>query len=148
MGVILLLLLSVVLLAALFRNHIARLQTAFLFADALGLGCYAVVGVEHALNAQLPILTAIMIGIVTACGGGLLRDVLVSDEPLLFKPGQLYVLAALIGASLFTLLILYFKMSATTAALLSIGCCFVFRMLAIAFNWKTVSVLPTSPKES
>jgi uncharacterized membrane protein YeiH len=80
--------------AALFRNHIARLQTAFLFADALGLGCYAVVGVEHALNAQLPILTAIMIGIVTACGGGLLRDVLVSDEPLLFKPGQLYVLAA------------------------------------------------------
>lgn len=90
--------------AALFRNHIARLQTAFLFADALGLGCYAVVGVEHALNAQLPILTAIMIGVVTACGGGLLRDVLVRDEPLLFKPGQFYVLAALIGASLFTLL--------------------------------------------
>src|SRR5690242_13174846 len=67
---------------------------------------------SNALNAQLPILTAIMIGIVTACGGGLLRDVLVSDEPLLFKPGQLYVLAALIGASLFTLLILYFKMPA------------------------------------
>ena len=134
--------------AALFRNHIARLQTAFLFADALGLGCYAVVGVEHALNAQLPILTAIMIGIVTACGGGLLRDVLVRDEPLLFKPGQLYVLAALIGASLFTLLILYFKMSAATAALLAIGSCFVFRMLAIAFNWKTVSVLPTSSEQS
>ena len=89
-----------------------------------------------------------MIGIVTACGGGLLRDVLVSDEPILFKPGQLYVLAALIGASLFTLLILYFKMAATTAALLSIGCCFVFRMLAIAFNWKTVSVLPTSSEQS
>jgi uncharacterized membrane protein YeiH len=90
-----------------------------------------------------------MIGIVTACGGGgLMRDVLVSDEPLLFKPGQLYVLAALIGASLFTLLILYFKMPATTAALLAIGCCFVFRMLAIAFDWKTVSVLPTSPEQS
>src|SRR4026207_1444529 len=87
-------------------------------------------------------------GVVTACGGGLLRDVLVRDEPLLFKPGQLYVLAALIGASLFTLLILYFKMPAATAALLSIGCCFVFRMLAIAFNWKTVSVLPTSPEQS
>jgi uncharacterized membrane protein YeiH len=45
-----------------------------------------------------------MIGVVTACGGGLLGDVLVRDEPLLFKPGQLYVLAALISASLFTLL--------------------------------------------
>jgi hypothetical protein len=70
--------------------------------DALGVGCYAVVGVEHALNAQLPILASIMIGVVTACGGGLLRDVLVRDEPLLFKPGQLYVLAALIGASLYS----------------------------------------------
>jgi uncharacterized membrane protein YeiH len=88
--------------AALFRNHMNRFQTVFLFADALGVGCYAVVGVEHALNAQLPILASIMIGVVTACGGGLLRDVLVRDEPLLFKPGQLYVLAALIGASLYS----------------------------------------------
>ncbi|MFL6500096.1 MAG: TRIC cation channel family protein [Candidatus Udaeobacter sp.] len=94
------------------------------------------------------VVTAIMIGIVTACAGGLLRDVLVIDEPLLFNPGQLYALAALIRASMFTLLILYFKMPATTAALLAIGCCSVLRMLAIAFDWKTVSVLPTSPEQS
>ena len=83
-----------------------------------------------------------MVGVVTACGGGLLRDVLVRHEPLLLKPGQLYLLAALIGASLFTLLFLYFKISATSAALLAIGCSFVFRTLAIVFNWKTVSVSP------
>jgi hypothetical protein len=39
-------------------------------------------------------------------------------------------------------------MPATTAALLAIGCCFVFRTLAIAFDWKTASVLPTSPEQS
>jgi hypothetical protein len=39
-------------------------------------------------------------------------------------------------------------MPATTAALLAIGCCFVFLMLAIAFDWKTVSVLPTSTEHS
>ena len=128
--------------AALFRAYIDRLQTAFLFADALGLGCYAVVGVEHALNAQLPAITAVMIGVITACGGGLLRDVLVRDEPLLFKPGQLYVLAALIGASLFSLLLFHARVSVATAALVAIGCCFVFRMLAIAFNWKTASLAP------
>jgi uncharacterized membrane protein YeiH len=128
--------------AALFRAHIDRLQTAFLFADALGLGCYAVVGVEHALNAHLPAITAVMIGVITACGGGLLRDVLVRDEPLLFKPGQLYVLAALIGASLFSLLLFHARVSVATAALVAIGCCFVFRMLAIAFNWKTASLAP------
>jgi uncharacterized membrane protein YeiH len=129
--------------AALLRDRADRLQRVFLFADALGVGCYAVVGVERALNAQLPILAAIMIGVVTACGGSLLRDVLVRDEPLLFQPGQLYVLAALIGASLFTLLLLFFKISAVLAALFAIGCCFVFRVLAIVFNWKTV---PVSPK--
>jgi uncharacterized membrane protein YeiH len=69
------------------------------------------------------------------------------DEPLLFKPGQFYVLAAIIGASLFSLLILYFKMPATEAALLAIGSCFIFRVLAIAFNWKTVSVSPPPPIE-
>ena len=89
-----------------------------------------------------------MTGVVTACGGGLLRDVLVRGEPLLFKPGQLYVLAALIGASLFTLLILFFKTSAVLAALIAIGCCFVFRILAIAFNWKTVSVSPASSAQA
>ena len=87
-----------------------------------------------------------MIGVVTACGGGLLRDVLVREEPLLFKPGQLYVLAALIGASLFTLLLLYFKIPATLAALLAIACSFLFRTLAIVFNWKTVSVSPSWPR--
>src|SRR4026207_86052 len=84
-------------------------------------------------------------GVVPACGGGLLRDVLVRDEPLLFKPGQLYVLAALSGASLFTLLLLYFKISATGAAFLAIACSFSFRTLAILFNRKTVSVSPKSP---
>src|SRR4026208_1367042 len=44
--------------AALFLNPLARLQTAFLFADALGLGCYAVVGGAHATNAPLTILNA------------------------------------------------------------------------------------------
>jgi uncharacterized membrane protein YeiH len=75
----------------------------------------------------------------------LLRDVLVSDEPLLFKPGQLYVLAALIGASLFVFLFLYSRLSAATAALTAVSCCFVFRMLAIAFNWKTASLAPKIP---
>src|SRR6478735_822223 len=109
---------------------------------------YAMTGALLAIRRHYDVIGLFVLALVSGVGGGLMRDVLVSDEPLLFKPGQLYVLAALIGASLFTLLILYFKMSATAAALLAIGCCFVFRMLAIAFDWKTVSVLPTSPEQS
>ncbi|KAF5407623.1 MAG: hypothetical protein Udaeo2_22370 [Candidatus Udaeobacter sp.] len=91
--------------AALFRNHSLVCKLPFCLPMRLGWVVTRSL-VLSTRSTPSSILTAIMIGIVTACGGGLLRDVLVRDEPLLFKPGQLYVLAALIGASLFTLLIL------------------------------------------
>jgi uncharacterized membrane protein YeiH len=128
------------LMAALFTTRMDRLQRVFLLADALGLGAYAVVGVEKSLNAGLSTVAAVMVGVINASGGGLLRDVLVREEPLLFKPGQLYVLAALLGAGLFTVLIIRFHRPVESAALLAVGGTFVFRLLAITFNWKTVSV--------
>jgi uncharacterized membrane protein YeiH len=128
------------LVAALFTSRMDRLQRVFLLADALGLGAYAVVGVEKSLNAGLSTVAAVMVGVINASGGGLLRDVLVREEPLLFKPGQLYVLAALVGAGLFTVLLIHFHRPVESAALLAVGGTFVFRLLAIAFNWKTVSV--------
>lgn len=126
--------------AALFGHKIDRLQKVFLVADALGLGAYAVVGVTRAMAVGLSMVAAIMIGVINAAGGGLLRDVLVRDEPLLLKPGQLYVLAALLGASVFAVLLIRFDEPIEKAALIATGCTFVFRLLAILFNLKTVSV--------
>lgn len=128
------------LAAALFGHRMDRLQKVFLFADALGLGAYAVVGVSRSLDAGFAVLPAIMVGIVNAAGGGLLRDVLVRDEPLLFKPGQVYVLAALAGAGLFILLIKEFQKPVEVAGLLAVGATFLVRFLAIVFNWKTVAI--------
>lgn len=128
------------LAAALFGHRMDRLQKGFLLADALGLGAYAVVGVSLALNAGFSIPPAIMVGVVNASGGGLLRDVFVREEPLLFKPGQVYVLAALVGACLFALLIKDLHMHVETAGLIAVGVTFVLRLLAIVFNWKTASV--------
>lgn len=105
--------------------------------DALGLGAYAVVGVQKALVSGLSPTASILIGVINATGGGLIRDVLVRDEPLFFKPGQYYVLAALAGAIIFTLALFFGDMSTPGAAWLSIGATFLFRMLAIKFNWHT-----------
>lgn len=134
------------LTAAMFRHGVDRLQKGFLLADALGLGAYAVVGVERSLEANLSVMASILVGVINASGGGLLRDVLVREEPLLFKPGQFYVLAALLGASVFTVLIVHFQ-KPTTSALLAIGCTFVFRILAIVFNWKTRTLWPEQPQD-
>ena len=108
--------------------------------DALALGVYAVVGAQKALATGLSPTDAILVGVINATGGGLIRDVLVRDEPLFFKPGQYYVLAAFAGTSLFALVLIYWEMPAQTAAWLSIGATFLFRMLAIRFNWRTSPV--------
>jgi uncharacterized membrane protein YeiH len=129
------------LTAALFPQRMDRLQKGFfLWADALGLGAYAVVGVTRSLNAGLSVVASIMVGVINAVGGGLLRDVLVREEPLLFKPGQLYVLAALLAAALFSFLVIRHGVPIERAAWLAIGSSFVFRTLAIIFNWKTIAI--------
>ena len=124
----------------LFRDHVARFNVIIAGLDALGLGAYAVVGVEKSLLAGLSVAAAILVGVINAAGGGLLRDVLVRDEPLMFKPGQFYVLAALFGASVFAALLLRFHKPVESAALIAIGCTFVLRVLAIVFKWKTLAV--------
>jgi uncharacterized membrane protein YeiH len=116
------------------KKHIGKIIAFF---DAVGLGAYAVVGVQKALAASLSIPASIMVGVINAAGGGLLRDILVREEPLLFKPGQLYVLAALAGCVLFIVLAVYFGIQAEVAALVTIVFTFILRVLAIKFNWST-----------
>ena len=105
--------------------------------DALGLGAYALVGAQKAIVSGLSPTASILVGVINATGGGLIRDVLVRDEPLFFKPGQYYVLAALAGAAIFVLPVFYGHASTWGMAWLSIGATFVFRMLAIRLNWHT-----------
>lgn len=128
-----------------FRSRVIRLNKLIAWLDALGLGAYAVVGVQKSLCAGLSVAAAMLVGVINASGGGLLRDVLVRDEPLLFKPGQFYVLAAFAGCLLFPLLALHFRMEATPAALLAISATFVFRIMAIQFNWTSPSLWQAPP---
>lgn len=133
------------LLSVLLRGRALRYNKAIAWLDALGLGAYAVVGVQKSLYAGLTEDSAILVGVINAAGGGLLRDVLVREEPLLFKPGQFYVLAAFAGCVVFALLAVQFKMEATRAAGIAIGITFIFRVLAIQFNWKSRSIWQESP---
>jgi len=129
------------IVAFVFREHVVRFNKVIAWLDALGLGAYAVVGIQKSLNAELSVAAAVLVGVINAAGGGVLRDVLVREEPLLFKPGQFYVLATFAGCLLFVLLTLELNLEVTPAAFLTIGATFLFRVLAIQFNWKTSPVL-------
>src|SRR5262245_36855697 len=72
-----------------------------LLVDGLGLGAYAVVGMNRATALGLSILGVMLVGVVNAVGGGVLRAILVGQVPHLFKPGTLEAVAALLGCGVF-----------------------------------------------
>jgi uncharacterized membrane protein YeiH len=135
------------LAAVLFFPHVERLSKPFLIIDALGMGAYGVVGASKAAEAGLAISACIFVGVVNAVGSGLIRDVLVREEPLLFKPGQFYVIASILGVAQFTLLTTYLRAPIVPVAISAIAITFVFRLLAILFNWRTRPVMQPLPND-
>ena len=135
-------------MATLFFPHVERLSKPFLIIDALGTAAYGVVGASKALEAGLAISACIFVGVVNAVGSGLIRDVLVREEPLLLKPGQFYVIASLLGVTEFTFFTTFFKAPVVPCALLAIAITFIFRLFAIVFDWKTKSVMPLPQERS
>lgn len=87
-------------LHALARRLVARGE----FVDAVGLGFYAVVGCTLALDAKQPAVIAVLLGVVTSTGGGIMGDVLTNEIPGYFRHGTLYTSSAFAGAVAFVAL--------------------------------------------
>jgi uncharacterized membrane protein YeiH len=131
--------------AAFFSTHVKRVRRVIALIDALGLGAYAAFGTQKALEAGLAAPAAALVGVINASGGGLLRDIITREEPLVFRPGQFYVLTALAGSVTFLFLVVQSGIAPTPAASVAILVTFVFRALTIVFNWRTSPV--ASPAE-
>ena len=132
--------LAAVVCGVLFGRRIHRFARLIAVVDALGLGAYAAFGVQKSLLAGLPPPAAIIVGVINAVGGGVLRDLLTREEPLVFKPGQFYLLTALAGAVTFLFCSVTLELSANRAAIAAVAVTFVFRALTITLNWRTAPV--------
>jgi uncharacterized membrane protein YeiH len=128
------------IVGAWFGRHMTRFQRIIALIDALGLGAYAAFGTQKALQFDLSAPAAILIGVINAAGGGLLRDIITREEPLVFRPGQFYVLTAVAGAVVFVFCSVHLDLGATPAAFIAIAVTFIFRVLTIAFNWRTTAL--------
>ncbi|WP_284446548.1 trimeric intracellular cation channel family protein [Fluviibacter phosphoraccumulans] len=107
-------------------------EKLFLIPDAIGLALFAIVGTQVALDWNMPWLTASLLGVLTAVLGGLLRDVMINEVPLVFS-SELYATAAWFGS--ITLIILdALGVHATVAAWAGILVCIMVRLMAI--RWK------------
>jgi uncharacterized membrane protein YeiH len=104
----------------------------FLVPDALGLALFTVLGTQIGLMAEVPWFAATLLGVMTAVFGGVLRDILCNEEPLVFT-GELYATASWGGAILYVLLV-DAGFAAGSAAGLAMAAIFVVRLAAIRFK--------------
>lgn len=118
---------------------IERIHNFVLVADAGGLALFAVSGAQRALDFGLHPVVAALLGMLTGIGGGMMRDLLLRDIPVVLR-SEIYALAALAGAAVVVcgnLLLL----PARTMAIIGAALCFGIRMLAIRRSWH----LPAPP---
>ncbi|MCD7972976.1 MAG: trimeric intracellular cation channel family protein [Candidatus Azobacteroides sp.] len=86
----------------LFSKHLVRLNNTFFIFDAVGLGLFVVVGIEKSLQQEFPFWVAIMMGMITGSAGGIMRDILIREIPLIFRK-DIYAMACVIGGIVFIL---------------------------------------------
>lgn len=101
--------------------------------DAVGIAIYAVFGTWKSLTLGVPMLPAMMMGVITACVGGIIRDVLAGEPSILLKP-EIYVTAAALASGLFGIS-LWFGLPVLPAAIISAIAGFALRAMAIWKGW-------------
>ncbi len=117
------------------KHHFAITERAIEWPDALGLGLFAATGVHQALAQNMPVLIAVMMGVVTGVFGGVLRDMVCNEIPTAFKDHRPYAVCAFAGG--WTYVGLWFTDAPGWVALL--GCLLVtvgLRALALWRNWQ------------
>jgi uncharacterized membrane protein YeiH len=116
----------------LFSRHLVRLKNTFFIFDTIGLGLFVVVGIERTLDAHFPFWVAIVMGMITGSIGGVIRDLLINEVPLIFRK-DIYALACVAGGIVFMLCSLGGLASGATQ-LLSAVAVIVIRVLAVKFH--------------
>jgi uncharacterized membrane protein YeiH len=112
---------------------IDRLGSAVLLFDGAGLALFAVSGTQKALAFGLNPIMAALLGMLTGIGGGMVRDVLVAEIPIVLR-ADLYALAALAGAAVVVIAGLL-QIPSTAATIVGAALCFGLRVMAIKRGW-------------
>ncbi len=116
-------------------------------ADALGLGLFAVSGAQAAEAAGVPVLIVVVMGMMTGTFGGVLRDVLTSEIPLILRPGRLYATAAALGPAVY-LVLKAVGMAGAAAAALGAAATIAVRFAAILYGLRLpVFILEAEPDD-
>jgi uncharacterized membrane protein YeiH len=138
------------LLGMLLERVFSRLNPTITALDALTIGIFGAIGTTKALALGVPEIPAVFVGVLSAVGGSIMRDVLLNTPIALMHVGSLYAVAALLGSlSLVGLLVL--GVPVFVAAVVCVAVTFAVRILAVLFNWslpeqRRLERIPTLPR--
>jgi uncharacterized membrane protein YeiH len=127
-------LLATVLVYFLFSS-VQRYTSLLTLFDAGGLALFCMTGTLKALSTGLNPVASVLLGVTTAVGGGLLRDVTANEVPQLFNPKDIYALPAFLGAAMTAMLWVLGVFNVLTAAVIAASV-FAFRVLAWRRSWQ------------
>ncbi len=121
-----------VILAILFVNQLKYLRrTLFLF-DTIGIGLFTMLGIEKGLSENLLPVMCIALGTITACFGGVIRDILCNEIPVIFRK-EIYATACILGGTSYFVLVLL-PFDSAYAYVAAIAIIIVVRLLAVRFK--------------
>lgn len=116
-----------------FRKVLVHLNNTIFWFDCIGLGLFTVVGVEKALDLGHAYWVCILMGTITGIVGGIIRDILINEIPVIFRQ-ELYAIACMIGG-LFYVLLHYLNVDSKIIQISVFFIVVIVRVLATRFHW-------------
>lgn len=116
----------------LFGKYVIKLNNTFFIFDAIGLGLFAVVGIEKSITHGYPMWVGIIMGTLTGAAGGVLRDTLINEVPLIFRK-EIYALACVFGGLVYYLCF-YLGLSSTLTQIIGAVSVILIRILAVQYH--------------
>ncbi|MDF4204792.1 trimeric intracellular cation channel family protein [Maribacter sp. SA7] len=128
----LLIIVMTVLLAIIFVKQLKYVRKSLFLFDTIGIGLYTMVGIEKGLAADLSPVMCIALGTITASFGGVIRDILCNEIPVIFRK-EIYATVCILGGLVYFLLI-QFPIQNTIAYSMAIVTIIIMRVLAVRFK--------------
>lgn len=132
-----------VVMTVFFKYFIFKFRRTFFLFDTMGIALYTVVGVQKALEHGVSPLAAIIMGMFTAVMGGVIRDTLINELPLIFRK-EIYATACLSGAALFVMLKLL-GVNDNVNSFAAVMLIFLIRTLSVKYRWTLPKVGAIKP---
>lgn len=117
-----------------FGKKIIRQQNTWFVFDTIGLALFNVIGIEKTINMNYPLWMAVIMGSITGAAGGVLRDILINEVPLIFRK-DIYAVACILGGIIYVICYML-DLPAEISALFSGLSVITIRLLAVKYHWQ------------